>query len=116
LFLVNYKKYSIFAKIITMELKKYTDEQFARYDGAVGILGKAVGICGFLFAHTTDENEKDAILSFLRKYAIMRNQLSIEDDNIIQYAFDEVQPLIAGDTPLLNLEYILNSHHVGVAV
>jgi hypothetical protein len=98
-----------------MKLKQYKDEDFARYDAAVGILGKAVGICGFLFAHATDEIEKDAILSFLRKYARLRNQLSIEDDNIIQYAFDEVQPLIAGDTPLLK-EYILNSHHVGVAV
>jgi hypothetical protein len=99
-----------------MASRKYTDDDFTRYNGAVGILGKAVGICGFLLANAHDENEKDAILSFLRKYAIMRNQLDIESADIIQYAFDELLPLVAGDTPLLNLEYILNGHHVRVAV
>jgi hypothetical protein len=100
-----------------MELKKYTDEQFARYNGAVGILGAAIGICSYLYYNTTtNEEEKAAVLSHLRKYGYMRNQLSIESADIIQYAFDELLPLVAGDTPLLNLEYILNGHYVEVAV
>jgi hypothetical protein len=99
-----------------MELKQYTRKEFADYNAAVGILGKAVGICGFLLANADDEFEKEAILSSLRKYARLRNQLDIENTSVIQYAFDEVQPLIAGDTPLLNLEYILNNNHVNVAV
>jgi hypothetical protein len=100
-----------------MKLKQYTSEEFARYNGAVGILGKAIGICGFLLYNTvTNEEEKAAVLSHLHKYGYMRSQLDIERVDIIQYALDELRPLVAGDTPLLNLEYILNGHHVGVAV
>jgi hypothetical protein len=46
----------------------------------------------------------------------MRNRLDIESDDIMQYAYDEIRPLIAGDKPLLNLEYIMEHSHVGVAV
>lgn len=97
-----------------MELKQYTDEEFARYNAAVGIIGKAVGICSYWHSEAKEDFEKDAALSFLQKYAIMRNQLSIESADIIQYAYDEVQPLIAGDTPILDLNYILG--HVRKAV
>jgi hypothetical protein len=100
-----------------MELKKYTDEQFARYDGAVGILGKAVGICSFLYYNVaTNEEEQAAAMSHLHKYGYMRSQLDIESADIIQYAFDELRPLVAGDTPLLNLEYIVENDLVRVAV
>jgi hypothetical protein len=99
-----------------MEFKKYTREEFARYNGAVGILGKAVGICSFLYYNVaTNEEEKAAVMSHLRKYGYMRNQLDIENTDIIQYALDELQPLIAGNMPLLNLDYIMN-HHDQVAV
>ncbi|MDR3133491.1 MAG: hypothetical protein LBU42_05645 [Prevotellaceae bacterium] len=100
-----------------MELKKYTDEEFARYNGAVGILGKAIGICSFLYYNmATNEDDKAAVLSLLHKYGYMRSRLDIESTDIIQYAFDEIQPLIAGDTPALNLNYIVESNHVRVAV
>jgi hypothetical protein len=99
-----------------MELKQYTDEEFARYNSTVGIIGKAVGICSYLYDKATEEYEKEAILSFLRKYARMRNRLDIESDDIMQYAYDEIRPLIAGDKPLLNLEYIMEHSRVGVAV
>jgi hypothetical protein len=100
-----------------MELKHYTEEEFARYNSAVGILGKAVGICSFLHDNAaTTEDEKAAVLFFLRKYGRLRNQLDIESTDIIQYALDELRPLIAGDMPLLNLDYILENSHVKVAV
>jgi hypothetical protein len=97
-----------------MEFKTYTREECNRYNGASGILGQVIGICGdLLYNYTRTEEEQKAILDFERPYARMRIRMTVGEEDKIDWIYREVKPLIFGNKPKLTLEYILSHPHNG---
>ena len=91
-----------------MEWKTYTMEECDRFNGATGILGRVISICGrILYNEVKTEEEKNAVLDFEDTYMIMRAKITMEDTDKIDWIYNEVQPLILGDNPKLTLDYIL---------
>ena len=97
-----------------MEWKTYTMEECDRFNGATGILGKVIAICSNLsYYHAKTEAEKEAIINFRMPYGVLRGNLTMEDNDKIDWIYKEVKPLIFGESPKLTLEYILNNPHNG---
>jgi len=96
------------------EWKTYSMEECDRFNGATGILGEVVAICCELsYYYAKTEEEKKAVRTFREPYAVMRNKLSIDELDKINWIYNEVKPLIYGEKPKLTLDYIINNPHNG---
>jgi hypothetical protein len=101
---------------IIMELKKFTFEECQEFTGATGLLGKVVAVCSHLYEQATSQEQRDAIVEFQRAYAGWRNRINIEQKESIKSVYKEVAPLVTGNNPLLDIDYILMHTRHAIAV
>jgi hypothetical protein len=99
-----------------MEWKEYTYEECQEFTGATAILGQVVAICTYLYEKATLREHRDAIVEFQRAYAGWRNHINIEQKESIKRVYEEVVPLIKGNNPMLDLDYILMHTRHAIAV
>jgi len=88
-------------------------EDCDRFNCATGILGRVISICSELIQCANTAEERQAIVEFETPYGIMRASLTMEDTEKIDWVFEVVKPLVYGNNPRLNLEYILGQRRIG---
>jgi hypothetical protein len=93
-----------------MKFKPYTREECNRFNGATGILGGVISICGkIIYNEARTDEEKETVLAFEKPFGLLKANLSIEDTEKIDWIYSAVKPLIFGDKPILTLDYILKT-------